>query len=282
MGNIVWLASYPKSGNTWLRAFIHNLISDADRPSQLAQITQYFESESAPARYPHFLGKPLAESSVDDVLAVRPKVHQAIANTVQRGSVLTKTHNQLCDYQGVPLQNLEVTAAAIYLLRNPLDVVISLADHFGLSIDQSIEFMANPNTATETDEQSVAVFLGSWSQHVESWSSVEQSQFVHLRYEDMLEKPMFAFTQVAKLLGLDGDKKKIKQAIRFSSFAELQRQESLTGFSERSDKSKSFFRKGQQHQWIDLLNSEQIAAIVDQHREQMMRFNYVPPKFRKR
>ena len=193
---------------------------------------------------------------------------------------MTKTHNQLANYQGAALHNLEVTAAAVYVLRNPLDVVISAADHFGLSIEQAIEFMRNPNTATQSDEQSAGGFLGSWSQHVESWTTTASPNFLVLRYEDMLDTPVATFMRVAKLLGLDCDKARIKKAIKFSSFRELKKQEMSGGFSERSLKSESFFRQGKKHQWIERLNQEQVLSIVEQHREQMLRFDYVPPKFR--
>lgn len=280
MGNIVWLASYPKSGNTWVRAFIQNLIVDGDKPSSLQDITRFFESEAKPDWYRGHFDRDLAEVKADDLFALRPKVHAAIAQTVNRGSVFTKTHNQLTHYQETPLHALELTAAAVYIVRNPLDVTVSAADHFGLSIDETIEFMQNPNTATNTDDESVASFLGSWSQHVESWTRSPHPQFLVLRYEDMLDKSMHSFTQIARLLGLEKDKPRIKKAIKFSSFKELRSQELKAGFSERSDKSKSFFRRGKKFQWLDVLSENQAAAIIEQHRDQMMRYDYVPPKFR--
>lgn len=280
MGNIVWLASYPKSGNTWIRAFIHNLIVDGNRPSKLHEITQFFESESKPKWYQDHLAESVLEASPDALFALRPKVHTAIAQSVPRGSVFTKTHNQLTNYSGTPLHNLDLTAAAIYIVRNPLDVTVSAADHFGLSIDETIEFMENPNTATQSDEESVASFLGSWSQHTESWAAKKHPQFLVLRYEDLLDKSMHSFTRVANLLGLDQDKARIKKAIKFSSFRELHSQEAKAGFSERSHNSKSFFRRGQKFQWLEALSESQIVRIIDHHRDQMLGFDYVPPKFR--
>lgn len=280
MGNLIWLASYPKSGNTWLRAFIHNLIMDADRPSRLNEITRFFESESDPRWYQPLVEGEYASSSFDDFASLRPRAQRAIANSVARGSVFTKTHNQLTTYQGTTLHDLEKTAAAIYVVRNPLDVTISAADHFGLSIDQAIDLMAEPNTATDSDQQSVGSFLGSWSQHVESWTNSANSQFLVLRYEDLIDKPMFGFGKVARLLGLDDNKARIKKAIKFSSFRELHSQEAKTGFAERSQNSKSFFRKGKKFQWLEVLNEQQITQIISHHREQMDRFDYVPPKFR--
>lgn len=280
MGNIVWLASYPKSGNTWLRAFIYNLIENPEQPSRLELLSGYFESESRPQWFEPHLNQPLAQTDFEDVIALRPRVQQAIANKVARGSVMTKTHNQFTHYNGVPLHNMDVTAAAVYVVRNPLDVLISAADHFGLTLDEAIDFMANTDTATESDDESAACYLGSWSEHVESWTINQHPSFVVLKYEDMLDKPLPTFTRVAKLLGLEKDKARIKKAIKFSSFRELKQQESKVGFVERSPSSKSFFRKGKKHQWIDALNDDQIAAMVENHREQMLRFDYVPPKFR--
>jgi hypothetical protein len=280
MGNIVWLASYPKSGNTWLRAFIHNLLHSSEQPSELDAVSAFFESEAEAKWYEPYLQDTLTNTAFDQLAALRPIVHRSIANSVARGSVMTKTHNQFANYQGTALHNLEVTAAAIYILRNPLDVVISAADHFGLSIDEAIEFMRNPNTATQGDEQGAGGFLGSWSQHVESWTTTASPHFLVLRYEDMLDKPVATFMQVAKLLGLGSDKAKIKRAIKFASFRELKKQEMSKGFSERSSKSESFFRQGKKHQWIERLNQEQVITIIEQHREQMLKYDYVPPKFR--
>lgn len=280
MGNIVWLASYPKSGNTWLRAFIHNLISNGDRPSRLDEITAYFESEADPRWYRPFLGDRFNQAGFDDFAALRPKAHKSVANSVAQGSVFTKTHNQLSHYQGTDLHDLERTAAGIYLVRNPLDVTVSAADHFGLSIDATIDFMAEPNTATDADEQSVGSLLGTWSQHVESWTGRPHPQFLVLRYEDLLEKPLAGFSKVAGLLGLDEDKVRIKKAVKFASFRQLQQQEARAGFSERSENSTAFFRKGKKLQWLEALSQAQIERIVSLHREQMLRFDYVPPKFR--
>ncbi len=101
-----------------------------------------------------------------------------------------------------------------------------------------------------------------------------------LRHEDMLDKPLKPFGQVARLLGMGKEKNAIKRAIRFSSFAELKKQESRGGFIERSPNSSAFFRAGRKNQWVDVLSDEQVARMVEVHREQMQRFNYIPPRFK--
>ena len=101
-----------------------------------------------------------------------------------------------------------------------------------------------------------------------------------LRYEDLLDKPQKGFTQAARLLGLGQDRNAIRNAIRFSTFAELKKQETRDGFIERSPHSNAFFRKGRKNQWVEALSEPQVERIVGRHREQMRRFDYIPPRFR--
>jgi hypothetical protein len=173
-----------------------------------------------------------------------------------------------------------VTAGAIYIVRNPLDVVLSMADHFSLGLDESIEFIGNPQTAAPSSVENVASFLGSWSDHVDSWTANPHPQFVILKYEDMLARPLRAFTRASRLLGMDKDKGRIRRAIQFSSFRELKKQELKSGFVERSPDAKAFFRKGQKNQWAEVLSDDQVARVVELQKEQMTRFGYVPPRFR--
>lgn len=280
MGNIVWLAAYPKSGNTWVRAFLYNLIEQPAKPGRIANLPDYFESESDPRWYlPMLGGKSLEECSAEEIISLKNAVHREIAASRPSGSVFTKTHNRFGNYNDHPLHNVSVMSGAIYIVRNPLDVVLSTADHFGLSIDAAIDFMANDDTGTPSNQENVVSYLGSWSSHVASWTRQAHKQIVVIRYEDMLDKPLKAFGQMAKLLGLGKDKTGIKRAIRFSSFAELKKQETGEGFIERSQNSKFFFRKGKKNQWVTELNDTQVERIVDRHREQMQKFKYIPPRF---
>ncbi len=281
MGNIVWLASYPKSGNTWMRAFIYNLIENPPRPGRIADLPTYFEEESKPRWYAPYAGEGGVESmDFDQAMALRPRAHQAIAESRERGTIFTKTHNMFGHLQGIPLHNLSVMAGAVYIVRNPLDVVLSVADHFRLSIDEAIDFMANEETGTPTNEENVAGFMGSWSTHVASWTVQPHAGIVVLRYEDLQDKPLKAFGAVAKLLGMGKDKNRVRKAIQFSSFRELKKQELAGGFIEKSPNSEHFFRKGSKNQWAETLSDEQVSRMVESHREQMQRFDYIPPKFR--
>ena len=146
MGKIIWLASYPKSGNTWLRAFLHNLLSQADRDDDrgydINRITDLSIGDSTLDLFQPFLKKPWNNWTIEEITAVRGAVQQAICQR-QDGNVFVKTHNALIDYGGRPLIYPETTAGAIYVVRNPLDVCISLSHHFSASLDWAIETMNN-------------------------------------------------------------------------------------------------------------------------------------------
>jgi len=275
MSSIVWLASYPKSGNTWVRAFLQNYLDGAVEPSDINALDKYFADDSKPYWYERHTDRSIEELSLHEICRLRTQVHRDIAAS-RAGSVIVKTHSYLGAFEGESLHEMSVTAGAIYILRNPLDVVISLADHFGLSLDQAIGFLNNPMTGSPTDEANVASILGSWSDHVESWTKSEGPSLHLVRYEDLILRPVKTFGGIIAFLKMRRHQKTIKRAIQFSSFRELRQQESRKGFIERSPASQRFFRSGKKNQWPGKLSSDQIGAIVQTHRQQMSKFGYLP------
>jgi hypothetical protein len=278
MGNIVWLASYPKSGNTWLRVFLANLIAGGPEPVPLADLPLYCEDEARPELFAAVAGRPSTELDVEAIAAVRPQVHALIAARA-RGTRLVKTHNRAGVFDGHPLHNMQVTAGALYVVRNPLDVAVSMTHHFGLDLDAAIERLGNERVATANSELFVSQILGSWSQHVGSWADIASDRVIVLRYEDLLAKPGKQFVKAARLLGYGQDRARIERAIRHSAFEQLASMERRHGFVEASDKGTRFFRKGRMNQWREVLSGAQVQRIVEDHREQMARFRYLPPGY---
>ena len=145
MSNIVWLASYPKSGNTWVRAFLDNLMHDAARPLAVDRPSGMFaQGESAIGWYRIADPRPPAQWKAADIARMRPRVHKMIADSAE-GTVFCKTHNALTTINGHPTVNMAVSAGAIYIVRNPLDIVLSFADFQACSVDTAI---ANTSFAT--------------------------------------------------------------------------------------------------------------------------------------
>ncbi len=275
MGAIVWLASYPKSGNTWMRIFLHNLLMNPEKPIGINQIGAFSYGESSTNWYRGLTEGPLLDCSRAEVAKLRPRAQMAMTQASQ-DSIFVKTHNTLGSWHGVPVHNMDATVGAIYMLRNPLDVCLSMTAHYGQTIDQAIDRLADAQALTGHDEKHVPEVHGDWTNHVKSWTQDQHKQKLVIRYEDMLHKPLPTFSSVARYLQLKPPQSRLKKAIKFSSFRELKQQEQKEDFKERSKHAKAFFRKGKAGQWRDELSEDQVAHLIEDHYEQMKLYRYLP------
>jgi hypothetical protein len=275
MGKIIWLASYPKSGNTWLRAFLHNLLRNPADGYNINKMTDFSFSDSTVEIFKPFLKKPWQEWTAGEITETRWKAQRYICS-LKIDDQFVKTHNALIEYMDKPLIYSEFTAGIIYIVRNPLDVAISLAHHYAVSQDEAIEILNNPANGTVGDERLVFEIHRNWKFHVESWTTQSMPNKLVLRYEDMLERPRPTFGKVARFLGLKPTADRLIRAIENSSFEKLKQQEQSEGFVEKPARAESFFRAGKANQWRNVLTPEQIDRVVQVNREQMKQFGYWP------
>lgn len=277
MGGIYWLASYPKSGNTWLRTFLRNLIEDGDQPADINDL-KTGNIASSRGWLDEVLGFDTAELDPDEVDRLRPVVYRWSLRDDPIG--YHKIHDAYTTtLDGEPLVSREATLGALYLLRNPLDVAPSYANHNHSSIDDAITRMSAPDHALCKSRKSlpnqVRQRLLTWSEHVLSWVDAPALNVEVIRYEDLLNDPLATFTRAARFLQLPDDTARIEKAIRFSDFKVLARQEEEQGFRERPPKTERFFRQGKSGDWRDRLTPEQVARIVAGQGEVMRRFGYL-------
>lgn len=274
---IVWLASYPKSGNTWTRAFLHNLLNvvkgEAEGAQDINRMNEYTTWDISAETFNKVLGKDAAKASRDEIAATRPRVQQRIADEAT-GLIFVKTHNALVQDRGHPTINLNVTSGVVYIVRNPLDVAISFSHHMGGTIDDAIKRMEAKGYETTGSARTAFEVYGSWSQHVYSWTRRPNRALYILRYEDMHSDPEKSFGQLARHLLINPSRKQLQRAIELSSFDQLQKQEETSGFREKPKTAERFFRKGQVGEWKTALTSAQIDRIIVAHRPQMRRFGY--------
>lgn len=278
MGKIVWLASYPKSGNTWTRTFLLNLMLNASKPRSVNDIPKISPSDIARDWYTMVDDSDPATWTPAHIASLRGRVQEKIASHTP-DSIFVKTHSPLGPWMGVPLFNMAVTAGAIYIVRNPLDIVASYANHSGLTLDAIILAMNTPGHTAPGNAERVPHPVGSWSENVESWTARPNPGIRVMRYEDMVADPVAAFGGLMAFLGLPPNRERLERAVRFSSFDELRRQEDKDGFIERGERAPRFFRAGQAGGWKKELTTAQARAVVEAHRRQMQRFGYVPEGF---
>src|SRR5262249_51213084 len=129
MGKIIRLASYPKSGNIWLRVFLYNLLRNPPAGYDINRIADFCASAADVAWYLP-IGRAPGNWTEEEVGRARRKGHEAIIKPFP-DSVFVKTHNALTFDRFGPLITMELTAGAIYIVRNPLDVVVSYSHHLG-------------------------------------------------------------------------------------------------------------------------------------------------------
>ena len=279
---ILWLASYPKSGNTWTRAFLHNLLGLLEGNNveyDINKINEFTTWDISAKAYERHMGQtPTAENKAL-IAATRPKVQADIVARTD-GLAIVKTHHALVEDRGHPVINFNVTSGAVYVVRNPLDVAISFAHHMNKDIDTAIEHMAIENYETPVTDKSVYEIYGSWSQHVESWTRRPHRAIHIMRYEDMLAEPDKTFDKLARFLLLAPNDAQLAGAIERASFKRLQEQEAAHGFREKPEKAKNFFREGRAGQWREQLTRRQIRKIVKAHHKQMERFDYLSKELR--
>jgi len=270
MGKIVWLASYPKSGNTWVRAFLLNYVQDSATPASINDLADVSVPEPLMTFFQPFAAEPVQNFSAEKIQALRPRAHAALA---ARGkAVFVKTHNANLEFFDIPLCTPEHTGGAIYIVRDPRDVALSYAAYTGWPLDDIIALMANPQAAIAPSTDQVFEFLADWSRHVTSW--VAAPSRVLVRYEDLLRQPETYFGRILRYIGTEPDASRLARAIQHTNFATLSAQEQKTGFAAHRSKS-SFFRAGQAGQWQTALRPAQQAQIIASHGAVMKKLGYI-------
>ncbi|MFL0801144.1 MAG: sulfotransferase domain-containing protein [Agarilytica sp.] len=281
-GNIYWLASYPKSGNTWVRAFIADLRNEKPEGTQAGtmDINGIQTGSIAASRgwVQTAFDFDINELSHDEVDRLRPEAYIWLSQ-----QMLSPEYHKIHDAyttlaDGRPLIPSGATRGVLYLVRNPLDVAVSLAHHNQTSIDVAIDKMANPVSTFSGHIKKMNIQLRqhllTWSAHVASWQNAPLNvKFV--RYEDMIYNPIPTFTGIANFLALPNSEEAVRASVDACQFEKLKMQENDTVFKEKPQNAPCFFRKGQVGDWQSCLSVEQIDRVIRDHGEMMSTLGYL-------
>lgn len=277
MSRFIWLASYPKSGNTWVRAFLESVRHDgaAIDINRLSRVVQ----PAARSMLDELFGVPSSDLTPEEVLQARPGALQHYPSQAGEPS-LHKVHDA-CLYlpDGQCLFPPALTLASVYIVRDPRDVAVSFAHHFGKTVDEAIATLADPNAALGASTHRLPYItlqpLLSWSQHVASWLDQAKPAALLVRYEDMLADPLAQGERIARHIGLDKPAAVYARAVRHSSFDVLRAQEAQHGFREVLAPERQFFRRGQAGAWRHSLSLAQASRIEADHHAMMQRLGYL-------
>lgn len=275
---IYWIASYPKSGNTWFRIFLANLLSDSEEPVSINEINNT-PIASDRLLFEQFAGVESSDLLQEEIERLRPQIYEHWTANSNK-TLFIKIHDAYAyTSENKPLVSTKATLGALYIIRNPLDIVPSLSHHSHCSIDGAIERMGDKNFGLcanpEKLSRQLCQRLLSWSGHVLSWVEAREVSSHTLRYEDMLLKPLESFEKAVRFLKLNKSKNEIRNAIDLSSFEKLKAQENEHGFRVKPLEAESFFWKGKSGTWKDCLSKKQVEKVIRDHGEVMKRFGYL-------
>jgi aryl sulfotransferase len=274
---LYFLASYPKAGNTWCRSFLLNYTRKTEDP---VGINDMEEMPIASRR--SFVDEQIGiESSLltDAEISSLRRDGLQLYNARVSDKVVLKVHDAFPCGKDPDWFPKNAVAGVVYIVRNPFDVAVSLANHRSVSLDEAIQNLNDDSFAFAADPYKLHLqfhqTLHSWSRHVQSWLDGYKGDICLVRYEDMLADPFGSFGKIVRAIGYEYDENRLETAIRNSDFKVLKRDEEAHGFKEKTAKTKVFFREGKSGTWRKHLSEQNVRDIVNGHREVMTRLGYM-------
>ena len=289
---IVWIAAYPKSGSTWLRAVLTNYLRDDDEPASINALIGGWGG-SIRDKFDELVGLDSSDLRADELARYLPPFRELLARALSAprpGSAMdgtgsrvpdfTKTHEAYRGPVGGARFPRTGAVGVVYLVRNPLDVAVSYAHHLQWRIDRVLQWMNDPAAGEVYSKSRISSLLPNplttWSGHVSSWLDQTDLRTHVARYEDLLTMDTRAgFGAVVRFSGLEWDVERLDRAVEQAAFPRLRAQEVEAGFGERQPTAPSFFRAGVAGSWRTALTREQVRALVDAHGPIMARLGYL-------
>ena len=280
---IIWLASYPKSGNTYVRSFLSAYYFSKDGVfdfNQITNIKQFPDSE-------------FINNKVDSVLEASkqwmPSQRKIIANKKIK---FLKTHSCLGNYKGNTFTSNETSLGAIYIIRDPRNVFTSLKNHFSYDNEKALQMILDKKNVLMSKGYESFSYIGSWASNYLSWLNYKNFRRLFIKYEDLLENKyetfrdiiVFSNTLMNRSEGVD--KSKLQKAIETTNFDVLKNKEvketfnsSDIGFKNwrnlHSENKNLFFNLGPENKWEKNLDKKIKEDIEINFNEEMKNLKYL-------
>jgi len=282
---IIWLASYPKSGNTWVRSFISSILFTEDGDVDLSKLENICQ----------FPLRSQFNNYIDDLQDVK-KVYQNWSNVQNYMNLdnkikFLKTHHVNCKIENFEFTDDNNSLGVIYIVRDPRNVACSVKNHFSLeNYDEVKNFLFREHNwlGVITDKKikpldnKIPTLISSWKTNYLSWKN-KTKNYLLIKYENLLENPYLEFGKISKYLenhlNVKFDEKKIKKAIETCSFRNLQQLETDGKFKEQTvdkqNKSVKFFHLGPENDWKKNLDKNISREIENKFKAEMEELGYL-------
>ena len=284
---IFWIASYPKSGNTWLRSLIstYYFTKDGEYNEKLLKKIDQFPTRK------YFLDFNYDPKIVGDTCKYWIKAQEKL--NVDKKLKFFKTHNAFGKVNNFDFTNSENSTGCIYIVRDPRNVITSVMNHYELDEDRAFNWMTNEKQYIYDVEKVNQVgysdfqFISSWDLNYKSWKVQKKVRTKFIRYEDLSNQTFYVFKEIKEFINqiIKNNEKinleKIKRTLRSTSFSKMQKKELENGFSEaiNSQKNKNkkivFFNLGPDNDWKKILNEKLKNKLNKKYEKQLEELSYI-------
>ena len=278
---IIWIASYPKSGNTWVRAILSSLLYTEDgnfTKQHLNKIDQY------PIRK-YFEGFVNNYHDIKEVMKYWIVTQDKL--NLDNKTKFLKTHHALCKVDNFHFTNNDNTLATIYIVRDPRNVITSISNYFNFNYDKAKKFMFSSSQGIigteKNNKNSISTLIGSWSDHYSTWTKNNKNLLI-VKYENLILNTEGEITKIINFLKkykkIKINDKKIKNCIKTTSFENLKKMEEIGHFNEidqinNKEKKTKFFNLGKENKWENLLDNKIKIDIEKKFLKEMKELKYI-------
>ena len=280
---IIWIASYPKSGNTWLRAMISTYYYSNDgtfNQTLLKKIDQFPTN------------KYLKEYSFDKNIpgdTCKYWINAQENINLDKKVKFFKTHNVFGKINNNPFTNKDNSLGCIYIIRDPRNVITSLSNHYELNYDDALAWMTNHKKYIFDNrggkDYGNFQFISSWSNNYKSWKIQKDLPIKIIRYEDLLEKTFSVTKEIILFVNKVSknnekvDTQKLRNSVNSTSFNRLKTNEQKEGFAEaifskKQNKMIPFFNLGPKNNWKNILDEDFANKLYEIFKDDLNQFKY--------
>ena len=289
---IFWIASYPKSGNTWIRLILSGIFFTKDGNLEnlkiLDKIPKFdiFENYEFIKKisfndYKKIFNHNVYNEEAQIALAKYWIEAQKKINYHANKFKFFKTHNARLRFKNYYYTNQITSLGFIYIIRDPRDVIVSYSKWKNSSIEYTVNFLLNNNImGTQNTKNRMPEFIYNWKDHYKSWKNFIEVPSLFIKYEDLLNDIDFEINRIIEFfyknynIKIDNKNIKIKNIIKSTKFENLQKIENDKGFNEQSEHT-IFFRKGKKNQWKNKLAKNHENLIKKNFEKEMIQLKYI-------
>ena len=280
---IVWLASYPKSGNTWLRSIISALVYSKDGLFNFELLK----------KIPQFPTQKYFREFTDDYTNIHEIKKYWIAAqdkiNVENEIKFLKTHHINCKIDKYSFTNKQNTCATIYIVRDPRNLVNSISNHYDKTINEAKEFLITPKTLGASKNihnlknGNVVTLIGNWAENYNFWKQTNEN-FLLIKYEDLLNNINLELEKIVlflkKYINFNVNENKLQNIIKTTNFNHLKEKEKEGLFDENvytksTNRKINFFHQGPENNWKSKLESEIVNEINLKFKNEMIELGYL-------